>query len=94
MHRYTLSHTYTHTCFKFEKKWGGDIVRDKKNGLMKEKVKSKGASREKKLKKENDCPNCGGLDENAHQNLVYLNAWSPLSRSVWEGLGGVAWDGL
>lgn len=33
---------------------------------------------------------CAGLNMNASHRLIYLNASSPLGRTVWEGLGGVA----
>ena len=33
---------------------------------------------------------CGGLNENGTHRLIRLNAQSPLGRTVWEGLGGVA----
>jgi hypothetical protein len=33
---------------------------------------------------------CGGLNENGTHRLICLNAQSPLGRTVWEGLGGVA----
>ena len=32
---------------------------------------------------------CGGLDENGPIRLAYLKAWFPVSKSVWEELGGV-----
>jgi hypothetical protein len=31
-----------------------------------------------------------GLKKNAPYRLMYLNTWSPVSATVWEGLGGVA----
>lgn len=31
---------------------------------------------------------CSGLNKNGPQRLMYLNTWSPVSGSVWEGLGG------
>lgn len=33
---------------------------------------------------------CGALNENAPHRLMCLNTWYPVSRTVWEGLGGVA----
>ena len=33
---------------------------------------------------------CDGLDINGLNRLLYLNTWSPVTGSVWEGLGGVA----
>lgn len=33
----------------------------------------------------------GGLNENDLDRLIYLNAWSPISGTPWEGLGGMAW---
>ena len=32
---------------------------------------------------------CGGLNENGLHRLIYLNAWSAVGRTVWEGLEGV-----
>lgn len=31
---------------------------------------------------------CGGLNEKGHPRLTCLNAWSPVNRNVWKGLGG------
>jgi hypothetical protein len=33
-------------------------------------------------------PCCSGLNENDLHRLIYLNAWSPVGGTVWEGLGG------
>lgn len=33
---------------------------------------------------------CGGLNENDPHGLICLNAWSPLSGTVWGGLTSVA----
>lgn len=33
---------------------------------------------------------CGGLNENEPNRLLYLNIWSPVSRTVWERLGNGA----
>ena len=32
----------------------------------------------------------GSLNENDPCSLIYLNAWLPVGRTIWEGLGGVA----
>jgi len=44
---------------------------------------------------------CRGLDGNGPQRLMCVNTWSPVGKTVWEGLGGVAlleevchWSGL
>jgi hypothetical protein len=34
--------------------------------------------------------NFRGLDENGPHRPMYLNAWLPVSGTVWEGLGGMA----
>ena len=34
--------------------------------------------------------NCASWNENGPQRLKYLNAWSLVAGTVWEGLGGVA----
>lgn len=33
---------------------------------------------------------CGGLSETDPQALVCFNTWSPVGRTTWERLGGVA----
>ena len=33
---------------------------------------------------------CGGLSENGPHRLMYLNTWSSIGGTVWEGLVGVA----
>lgn len=33
---------------------------------------------------------CSGLSEKGTHRLIYLNTWSPVGRSVWEGLGHIA----
>lgn len=33
---------------------------------------------------------CGGLNEDGPQRVIYLNTWSPVGGTSWEGLGGVA----
>jgi hypothetical protein len=35
-------------------------------------------------------PGCGGFNEHGPHRLICLNAWSPVSGTVWEGLRGVA----
>lgn len=32
---------------------------------------------------------CGGLNETDPDRLMYLNSWSPVGRTAWEGVGGV-----
>lgn len=32
--------------------------------------------------------NCHGLNDNGPSRLKYLNAWSPVVRTIWKGLGG------
>jgi hypothetical protein len=32
----------------------------------------------------------GGLNENAPQRLIYLNTWSLVGVTIWEGLGDMA----
>lgn len=33
---------------------------------------------------------CGSLNKNGPQKLVYLNTWSPVAAPVWEGFRGVS----
>jgi hypothetical protein len=33
---------------------------------------------------------CGGFNKNGPHKLMYLNGWSPVGGTIWEGLGGVA----
>lgn len=34
-----------------------------------------------------DLEYCGGFNKNAPYSLIYLNIWSPLSDTIWEGFG-------
>ena len=37
-----------------------------------------------------DFNRCGGLNENSPHRLIYLNTWSPVGRTVLEGLESMA----
>lgn len=34
---------------------------------------------------------CGGMNENGSHRLLYLNTWSLIGRTVWEGLRDRGW---
>lgn len=34
--------------------------------------------------------NCGGLNENDSHRLKYLNTWSPVYKTLWEGVRSLA----
>lgn len=52
------------------------------NNTMRETKHSKG--------QEISLTHSGGLNENSFYWLIYLSVWFPISRTVWEELGGVA----